>query len=292
MEGVNAAQCDPPSCEQAAQQQHVCVKISTLPPISQFYTYLTSLYHIIYGQFIPPSTLTLPLHHTYQTPHPHPTRIPSPQPDRARAKPAASTSLYLQNLPSTPRHRTHNPQPNFTMGNDGGSIPKRRELVKEASRLPSTAELKESLAESQHHAWTHCALSSRPLATPVVSDALGTLYNKDSVLEFLLAEEGSAEKVEGEKALGGRVKGLRDVVEVKFCKDEEGKVEGGAEKWVCPVTRVEMGPRSGAVYVVPCGHAFAGSVVREVKDGICVEVCMLRFSSLLSAFLPVIPIAA
>lgn len=94
------------------------------------------------------------------------------------------------------------------------------------------------------------------------------------MLEFLLAEEGSVEKVEGEKVLGGRVKGLRDVVEVKFCVDESegGKVEGGAEKWVCPVTRVEMGPRSGAVYVVPCGHAFAGSVVREVKDGICVEV--------------------
>ena len=166
------------------------------------------------------------------------------------------------------------------MGNDGGSIPKRRELVKEAARLPSTTELKEARAESQEHAWTHCALSSRPLAAPIVSDAVGKLYNKDSVLEFLLAEEGSAEKVEGEKILAGRVKGLKDVVEVKFSKDEsdkEGKKEGA--KWVCPVTRMEMGPRAQAVYVVPCGHAFAGSVVREVKDGVCVEVGFRLFPS-------------
>ena len=102
------------------------------------------------------------------------------------------------------------------MGNDGGSIPKRRELVKEAAKAPTAAQIKETRAESQEHAWNHCALSSKPLAAPVVSDCLGTLYNKDSVLEFLLAEEGSAEKVKGKEVLGGRVKGLKDVVEVKF----------------------------------------------------------------------------
>lgn len=160
------------------------------------------------------------------------------------------------------------------MGNDGGSIPKRRELVKEAAKAPTAAQIKEARAESQDHAWNHCPLSSKPLAAPVVSDCLGTLYNKDSIIEFLLAEEGSAEKVEGEKVLAGRVKGLKDVVEVKF--EGEGEAEKGVgrkEKWVCPVTRVEMGPAVKAVYVVPCGHAFAGNVVREVEEKICVQVC-------------------
>lgn len=161
------------------------------------------------------------------------------------------------------------------MGNDGGSIPKRRELVKEAAKAPTASQIKEARAESQDHAWNHCPLSSKPLAAPVVSDALGTLYNKDSVLEFLLAGEGSTEKIEGEKVLGGRVKGLKDVVEVKFEVDREGEEEKGAgrrEKWVCPVTRVEMGPLAKAVYVVPCGHAFAGSVAKEVQERICVQV--------------------
>jgi len=162
------------------------------------------------------------------------------------------------------------------MGNDGGSIPKRRELVKEAAKAPTATQIKEAQAESQEHAWNHDPLTSKPLASPVVSDSLGTLYNKDSILEFLLAEEGSTEKVEGEKVLGGRVKALKDVVEVKFEVDDgeggERKSVGRRERWVCPVTRVEMGPQAKAVYVVPCGHAFAGSVAREVQDRICVQV--------------------
>ncbi|KAJ4349965.1 Replication termination factor 2 [Didymosphaeria variabile] len=150
------------------------------------------------------------------------------------------------------------------MGNDGGSIPKRRELVKEAAKAPTASQIKEARAESQEHAWNHCPLSSKPLSAPVVSDCLGTLYNKDSILEFLLAEDGNVEKVEGEKVLGGRVKGLKDVVEVKFEVDgEEDKGAGRKEKWVCPVTKERMGPQAKAVYVVPCGHAFAGSVCNE-----------------------------
>ncbi|KAF1974870.1 DUF602-domain-containing protein [Bimuria novae-zelandiae CBS 107.79] len=175
------------------------------------------------------------------------------------------------------------------MGNDGGSIPKRRELVKEAAKAPTAAQIKEARAESQDHAWNHCALSSKPLAAPVVSDCLGTLYNKDSILEFLLAEEGSAEKVEGEKVLGGRVKGLKDVVEVKFEVDrEEERGNGRREKWVCPVTRVEMGPGTKAVYVVPCGHAFAGSVVREVQERVCVQ-CNEAYAE--NDVIPILPTA-
>ncbi|KAL5388381.1 hypothetical protein DPSP01_002956 [Paraphaeosphaeria sporulosa] len=182
------------------------------------------------------------------------------------------------------------------MGNDGGSIPKRRELVKEAARAPTAAQIKEARAESQDHAWNHCPLSSKPLAAPVVSDSLGTLYNKDSVLEFLLAEEGSAEKVEGEKVLAGRVKGLKDVVEVKFEVDVEAEGEkdkasgaGRREKWVCPVTRVEMGPGAKAVYVVPCGHAFAGSVVREVEEKICVQCNEAYAENDVIPILPTVP---
>ena len=159
------------------------------------------------------------------------------------------------------------------MGNDGGSIPTRRELVKEAAKALTTQQEKEVRQESQEHAWNHDPLSSKPLSSPVVSDSAGVLYNKDSIIEFLLAEE---KDVEQEKVLDGRVKGLKDVVEVKFEVDAaDGEVKGtGArrEKWVCPVTREEMGMNVKAVYLVPCGHAFAGSVVREVGERVCVQV--------------------
>jgi hypothetical protein len=155
------------------------------------------------------------------------------------------------------------------MGNDGGSIPKRRELVKEAARALTTTQAKEQLTEQQEYAWSICPLSRKPLATPVVSDAAGTLYNKDSVIEFLLKEDGREKEELGKVAdvksegqfvelgsVGDRVKGLKDVVEVKFEIGKEEKKEGSGK----------------AVYIVPCGHAFAGSVVKEVAGSVCLQV--------------------
>lgn len=78
--------------------------------------------------------------------------------------------------------------------------------------------------------------------------------------------------------LRGAVKSLKDVVEVRFEVDaeatEEGRKKGaGREVWVCPVTREVMGPGVKAVYLVPCGHAFAGSVVKEAGvDRTCLQV--------------------
>jgi hypothetical protein len=160
------------------------------------------------------------------------------------------------------------------MGNDGGSIPTRRELVKEAARARTTSELKESQTEKQEYDWTHDPLTRKPLSKPVVSDSSGKLYNKDSIIEFILpSEDSEAQKEEAERVIGGRVKSLKDVVEVKFEVDETPKTPNGGtgrtEKWVCPITNKELGPAAKAVYIVPCGHAFAGSVVKELTEHIC-----------------------
>ncbi|KAF2204987.1 DUF602-domain-containing protein [Delitschia confertaspora ATCC 74209] len=163
------------------------------------------------------------------------------------------------------------------MGNDGGSIPTRRELVKEAARALTSSQVKESLNEQQEYHWSHDPLTRKPLSKPVVSDSAGNLYNKDSILEFLLpSEDGEVKKEKAEEVLGGRVKSLKDVVEVKFEVDEsEEKAPNGGtgrmEKWICPITNKELGPGAKAVYLVPCGHAFAGSVVKEVSEQICLQ---------------------
>jgi hypothetical protein len=156
------------------------------------------------------------------------------------------------------------------MGNDGGSIPTRRELVKEAARNPNTSELKATQLEAQTHAWTYCPLSNRPLNAPIVSDCAGTLYNKDAILEQLLPKDDDVPAPtikEKEDILQGRVKGLRDVVEVKFTVTKEGK----DEKKICPITNKELGPTTKAVYLVPCGHAFSEVAIREVAGETCVE---------------------
>ncbi|KAG4028415.1 hypothetical protein MFRU_021g00070 [Monilinia fructicola] len=156
------------------------------------------------------------------------------------------------------------------MGNDGGSIPTRRELVKEAARNPNTSELKATLHEAQTHAWTYCPLSKQPLTTPIVSDSAGTLYNKDAILEQLLPKEDDIPASiikEKEEILQGRVKGLRDIVEVKFSMVKEDK----EEKKICPITSKELGASTKAVYLVPCGHAFSEVAIRELKGDTCVE---------------------
>ncbi|KAH9872005.1 hypothetical protein J1614_006265 [Plenodomus biglobosus] len=190
------------------------------------------------------------------------------------------------------------------MGNDGGSIPKRRELVKEAAKSLTTAQLKEALTEQQEYSWSTDPLTRKPLALPVVSDAAGILYNKDSIIEFLLKDEGDAEKAEMRKVagvkgsvegafvelgtFGDRVKSLKDVVEVKFEVAEQGE-EGEktrGESWVCPVTGTVLGPSTKAVYIVPCGHAFAGSVVKEVKESVCLT-CNEPYAE--NDIIPIIP---
>ncbi|KAF2090320.1 DUF602-domain-containing protein [Saccharata proteae CBS 121410] len=170
------------------------------------------------------------------------------------------------------------------MGNDGGSIPTRRELVKEAARNPTTAELKETQKEAEAHNWRIDPLSHKPLARPIVSDSLGRLFNKDSVLEFLLPSEESKE--EAEKLLQGAVRSLKDVVEIKFELEAEDGKNAEGETWVCPITNKTLGPGSKAVYIVPCGHAFAGSVVKEVNEDKCLQ-CNESYAE--NDVIPIIP---
>ena len=157
------------------------------------------------------------------------------------------------------------------------SIPTRRELVKEAARNPNNTEAKAKLLESQTHAWTYCPLSQRPLSKPIVSDCAGVLYNKDAIIEHLLPSDDSSpeRKAEHDDVLQGRVKSIRDVVEVRFkeVQDEVTKLD----KAICPITSKELGPTTKSVYLVPCGHAYAELAVREVPSETCME-CNEPFS--------------
>jgi hypothetical protein len=157
------------------------------------------------------------------------------------------------------------------MGNDGGSIPTRRELVKEAAKNPSAAQIKESQHEQQEYQWTTDPISRQPLEPPVVSDSSGKLYNKATILEYLV--EGTR-KEEAERETHGAVKNLKDVVEVKFELDSDvavGSQENKSKKiaWKCPITGDRLGPGSKAVYIVPCGHAFSGAAIKEVSGEKC-----------------------
>ena len=67
------------------------------------------------------------------------------------------------------------------MGNDGGSIPKREELVKLKKRKERVER-----DEQNRNKWGLCAFSKQPLVAPIVACKLGYLYNKTAILEALL----------------------------------------------------------------------------------------------------------
>ena len=169
------------------------------------------------------------------------------------------------------------------------SIPTRRELVREAARAPSTAQVKEAQREQQEHYWTTCPLSHKVLSRPIVSDSVGNLYNKDAVLQFLLPgddAEGISSKSDCEEILCGRVKSLRDVVELHFEIDTE-RTEHPSDRinahrhelregWTCPITAKPLGPSVKSVYLVPCGHVFAEEAIRQLKGDKCLQVRFMK----------------
>lgn len=67
------------------------------------------------------------------------------------------------------------------MGCDGGSIPRRDELVKTKQR-----EEKPEAAEQLKTQYSTCYLSKQALEKPIVGCLLGKIYNKSSIINYLL----------------------------------------------------------------------------------------------------------
>ena len=65
-------------------------------------------------------------------------------------------------------------------------------------------------------------------------------------------------------------------MEVKFLLEDPTRSNQPAPssslKWVCPITKKILGPGVKAVYLVPCGHAFLASVVKEMPGENCLQV--------------------
>lgn len=180
------------------------------------------------------------------------------------------------------------------MGNDGGSIPKRRELVKDAARAPTVSELKATAHESLNHAWTHDPLTSELLDLEnAVSDWRGRLYNYESILKGLMpgdsddtkaTESANGESPEATFASTG-IKSLRDIVKLKVKRyTSPGTKEKGI--WACPVTLKELGASTRSVYLVPCGHVFAETAIKQIHEEVCPE-CSQPFHS--EDIIPILP---
>ncbi|KAA8909515.1 hypothetical protein TRICI_004480 [Trichomonascus ciferrii] len=99
-----------------------------------------------------------------------------------------------------------------------------------------------------------------------ISDYKGQLYNKESLLEYLLSPDNYTHV---EKEPVRHIKSIKDFVELKIVTDGEND-----DKWVCPISKKESGK---FVYIVECGHVFSESAMKNIDDLTNCMVCDTPF---------------
>ena len=140
------------------------------------------------------------------------------------------------------------------MGCDGGSIPKRAEMVKTKKKVvkdDSDAQVK----------FKTCYLSRQKLKAPIVSDGLGRLFNREAILEWLVGER----EIELDN-----IKSIKDFTTLKLQLVPSSKEEKDKSKFMCPITQKEMNGNFKFVYP-PCGCVVAEMAVQNVQ----VETCLV-----------------
>jgi len=150
------------------------------------------------------------------------------------------------------------------MGCDGGTIPKRDELVR-------TKKKKEKCAKEITNAakWNHCHVSQQPLEKPIVADLLGYLYKKECLIEYLL------DKSKYEKG-PDHVKSLKDVKVLDLVPNPSygtTKQENTDEfcsmnksKWICSVTGLEMNGAFKFYFLFNCGCVFSERAFKTIQS--------------------------
>ncbi|CEP22069.1 UPF0549 protein C1D4.09c [Cyberlindnera jadinii] len=116
--------------------------------------------------------------------------------------------------------------------------------------------------EYNNERWTTCQLSNKPLRDPVVSDYKGLLYNKESILEYLVEPDNFNEK---QRQNLSHIKSLKDVVALK------------THNFKCPLSDKELGNGGiNYVYLIPCGDCMAQKCL-ELNDTRQCPVCDLPY---------------
>nr|XP_020485023.1 replication termination factor 2 [Labrus bergylta] len=157
------------------------------------------------------------------------------------------------------------------MGCDGGTIPKRHELVKGPKKVEKVDKNAELAAR-----WKYCALSQEKLKRPIVSCELGRLFNKDAVIEYLLDKTAERPNVEAV----AHIRGIKDIKELNLTDNpvwegERRNTKGDRYEdvhcgmFICPVVGLEMNGKHRFIYLQSCGCVFSDRAMKEVKTEIC-----------------------
>jgi hypothetical protein len=131
------------------------------------------------------------------------------------------------------------------MGNDGGSIAKRRDLAKDKRReIRADRDLQRT---ARHNL---CTLTQEQLKRPVVACRLGYLLNKTSLIEALLRRNIPAHLA--------HISNLKDVKQLSLTSNEN------VEDWMfmCPITKQEMNGNHRFFVMWDCGCVLSEQAIK------------------------------
>jgi len=164
------------------------------------------------------------------------------------------------------------------MGGDGGSIPRRIELVKTKQK---DEQLQRDFEVGAR--WNLCALSQQPLREPIVACELGRLYNKEALIEALL------NKTIAGNANASHIRSLKDVKELNLTPNpayDAKVVDKGAEykdfnvaQFICPVVGLEMNGKYRFCFIWRCGCVVSEKALKEVESEVC-HKCGQKFNAI------------
>lgn len=141
------------------------------------------------------------------------------------------------------------------MGCEGGSIPKRTDVVKVKGKAEKIDE-----SEVLKTLWTCCFLSKKPLERPVVACKLGRLYNKDSIVMYLLNSRQDQEL--SDPVLKAEMNHIKSMKNVTTCKLINSK-QPDSPYFACPISDREMNGRSKFYFTKTCGCILSEQALRQ-----------------------------
>jgi len=130
------------------------------------------------------------------------------------------------------------------MGNDGGSIPDRTSQIRVKKRKRRINKV-----EIQKIKSNLCSMTKEQLRKPIVGDRLGQLYNKTSVIEYLLNKN----KPKGFE----HIKSLKNVKELKCTINDNGYIQ-------CQISQEEFSGLNKFFFLWTCGCVFSKTAMDEL----------------------------
>lgn len=141
------------------------------------------------------------------------------------------------------------------MGNDGGSIPKRIDLVREKAK-----EIRRDTLTINQNRSMHCAISNERFTPPVMVCRLGYLYNKETLLKCLLDKTMPK--------LFSHIKNLKCIKQVRVGKNED---EASPYPLLCPLSRLQFNGIEKFVVIWKCGCMISEKTLKGDECPLCAE---------------------